>query len=291
MQQDRQEHDVRLVAALLTAALGAVLIFLVLPVPAHMTENRRFLPGPWYPLALLVHYSPALVLAGLMSLFYCRRSGGLGRKPRGSPPDPCLPGNPLIHRFSVRSLILPISLALIPIVYFESSCLGVFCYDLWSPLCLALVAPQWTLAAAALGYLAWQYKTWDEIDLLSLRRLRHLTFYGLHLSCYSLGTSQVCAVGLAYTWREEKNGRVKDTKVYLFFRDRSWVELDYEGSVDQMVEQARRLADQIMVPALLDYDQELTRQAGSAHSVEPCELRDWKPMTAPVKPAPLPPVG
>ncbi len=189
--------------------------------PACWVSLSPFLLG-WF--ALIYRFVPFL-------------NGRMGTAAQGDKPRLWRQGNPVLRQPSSRGTWL-IALGLLSVM----GCMGLVS----TGQSLALTAfPMMYIALTLTFFLVMAQVRWIELDIDSLRIIRHRVCYGLQTSAVQPEKEAVRALGVC---RGSYGGPFK---IFAFCKDGSAIPLSLEQvDLKQIAFEAERLADQLMVPLL-----------------------------------------
>jgi hypothetical protein len=267
---DLREHRHRLKVGLALAPfLGLVFWFLALqqviedPLSLNLWSN----PASWVSLSPFV-----LCWFGLLYRFIPYQNGRMGSSGQGDPPRLWRQGNPAIRQTSSAVAWL-MALFLGSVV----GCAGLV--STGSPLTVAAL-PLMYVSLAMVFFLVMTQARWIELDVDSLRIIRHRVCFGLQTSEVQPERETVRALGVC---RGSYGGPYK---IFAFCKDGSAFPLSQDQSdLKQVTFESERLADQLMVPLLTKMENQspetVARHVRSLSDEKLPVRQDWGAVSVP----------
>lgn len=227
----------------------------------------------WEHLASWISLSPfVLTWFGLIYRFLPYKDGRMGSAGQGDKPRLWRQGNPAIRQpSSAGSWVLALFLLSV------MGCMGMLA---GSDNLTVTAFPMMYVSLALVFFLVMTRVHWIELDIDSLRIIRHRVCYGLQLSEVQPEKEAVRALGVC---RGHFGGPFK---IYAFCKDGSAIPLSQEQSdLKQIAFESERLADQLMVPLLRNMENQapetVARQVRSLSDDKLPIRQDWAEVTVP----------
>jgi hypothetical protein len=270
---DLKEHRYRLGLGLgLSPFLGLALWLLA--VGDQIGDPTRW--NFWGQASAWVSLSP-FVLASFIAVYrLCPYAGGrLGSAGQGAKPRSWREGNPAIRQPSGGGSVLMMLL----ILSFVGCTSIVITANGNNDLTLTSL-PLMYVSLALVFYLVMSQVRWIELDIDSLRIIRHKVIRGLQISEVQSESESVRALGVC---RGSFGGPFK---IFAFARNGMAIPLSQEqADLKQVQFEAERLADQLMVPLLRSMENQapetVARHLRSLADDKLPVRRDWAPLTLP----------
>ena len=267
---DLLEHKHRLKVGLALAPfLGLVSWYLVLQ--TDIGDPLR--GGLWQNPACWVSLSPFLLgWFGLLYRFVPFQNGNLGSAAQGDKPRLWRQGNPAIRQ--------PSSMGAWLMALFLISVMGCVGLAATGEGLTATAVPMMYLSLGLIFSMVMSLARWIELDVDSLRIIRHRVCFGLQTSEVQPEKEAVRALGVC---RSSYGGPYK---IFAFCKDGSVFPLSQE-QVDpkQISFESERLADQLMVPLLREMENQspemVARHVRSLSDDKLPVRQDWKEVSVP----------
>ena len=270
---DLKEHQYRRGLALgLSPFFG--LAFWILALHDQVGDATRW--DFWSQASAWVSLSP-FVLASYIAIYHlCPYAGGrLGSASQGARPRPWREGNPAIRQPSGAGSVL-----MMLIIASFVGCTGMLVTAAGDSNLTLTSMPLMYVSLALVFYLMMSQARWIELDIDSLRIIRHKVSRGLQISEVQSENECVRALGVC---RGSFGGPFK---IFAFVRSGIAVPLSQEQTELKQVQfEAERLSDQLMVPLLRGMENQapetVARHLRSLTDEKLPVRRDWAPVTLP----------